>query len=103
MNMNMNTDGAAHGSRASVEGLTELAAYLTDLVARGALDAGFAHRLAREVRAEAGPGNVDNELGWVELQRALSCFDAEVNRAKADGFVRALARLREADEVPKGG
>lgn len=95
--MNMNTDGAPRGSRASIDGLTELAAYLTELVARGTLNAGFAHRLAREVRTEAGLSHVGNELGWVELQRALSCFDAEVNRARADGFVRALARLREAD------
>ena len=101
--MNRNLDGAGHKSRVNVEGLTDLAAYLTDLVARGALDAGFAHRLAREVRTEAGPGNVDNEMAWIELQRALSCFDAEVNRAKANGFVRALARLREADQMPKGG
>ncbi|MFM0030755.1 hypothetical protein PQR70_31510 [Paraburkholderia madseniana] len=42
-------------------------------------------------------------MAWIELQLALSCFDTEVNRAKADGFVRALARLREADQMQKGG
>ncbi|MDN7178277.1 hypothetical protein M0D69_09640 [Caballeronia sp. SEWSISQ10-4 2] len=101
--MNKNSDGTGHASRASVEGLTELAAYLTDLVSRGTLDASFAHRLVREVRTEAGPSEVDNEPGWIELQHALSCLDAEVNKARADGFIRALARLREADQMLKGG
>ncbi|KLU28122.1 hypothetical protein EOS_00935 [Caballeronia mineralivorans PML1(12)] len=99
--MNRKTEGVGHGPRASVEGLTELAAYLTDLVARGTLDAGFAQRLAREVRTEAGPNTVDSESDWIELQRALSRFDAEVTRVRAGGFVRALAQLREADKMQR--